>query len=82
MTSLPTTEREIVQGNEDTERPVLAKLFPKSDVTRTNSEKRDEMTERQRREANLGTILVCISLLFILCQSVKIVPDVSNSLWL
>ena len=35
------------------------------------------MTERQQREANLGAILVCISLLFILCQSIKIIPDVS-----
>ena len=34
-----------------------------------------EMTARQRREANLGIVLVSISVLFILCQSVKIVPD-------
>ena len=33
------------------------------------------MTARQRREANLGIVLVSISVLFILCQSVKIVPD-------
>jgi hypothetical protein len=43
-----------------------------------NLTKRDEMTDRQQREANLGTILVGISLLFIVCQSIKIVPDVSN----
>ena len=43
-----------------------------------NFTKRDEMTHRQQREANLGTILVCISLLFILCQSIKIIPDVSS----
>ena len=40
--------------------------------------KKVELTDRQQREANLGTILVCISLLFILCQSIKIIPDVSN----
>ena len=40
--------------------------------------RKDELTDRQQREANLGTILVCISLLFILCQSIKIIPDVSN----
>lgn len=34
-----------------------------------------EMTTRQRREANLGIVLVSISVLFILCQSVKIIPD-------
>ena len=42
--------------------------------------KKVELTDRQQREANLGTILVCISLLFILCQSIKIIPDVSNIL--
>ena len=41
-------------------------------------ENRNKLTDRQQREANLGTILVCISLLFILCQSIKIIPDVSN----
>ena len=51
------------------------RVSPKSS---TYSTKRDEMTERQQREANLGTILVCISLLFILCQSIKIIPDVST----
>ena len=49
-----------------------------NDVSRSNSRRRYEMTEKQKREANLGTILVCISLLFIACQSIKIVPDVSN----
>ena len=34
-----------------------------------------EMTSRQKREANLGVVLISISILFILCQSVKIVPD-------
>ena len=85
MTSLRNTEREIEQGNESVERAdnqVIQKILPKGSVTRTNSERRDETTERQRREANLGIILVCISLLFILCQSIKIVPDVSKSRWL
>ena len=35
-----------------------------------------EMTARQKREANLGIVLVSISVLFIVCQSVKIIPDV------
>ena len=35
-----------------------------------------EMTSRQRREANLGVVLISISVLFIVCQSVKIIPDV------
>ena len=34
------------------------------------------MTARQKREANLGIVLVSISVLFIVCQSVKIIPDV------
>ena len=38
------------------------------------------LTDRQQREANLGTILVGISLLFICCQSIKIIPDVSKQL--
>ena len=37
------------------------------------------LTDRQQREANLGTILVGISLLFICCQSIKIIPDVSKT---
>ena len=49
---------------------------------RVTSEKIDNkpvlLTDRQQREANLGTILVGISLLFIFCQSVKIIPDVST----
>ena len=49
-----------------------------SRISRNFFKKRDEMTDRQQREANLGTILVCISLLFILCQSIKIIPDVST----
>ena len=35
-----------------------------------------EMTARQRREANLGYVLVSISVLFIICQSFKIIPDI------
>ena len=34
-----------------------------------------EMTSKQRREANLGIVLVSISVMFILCQSVKVIPD-------
>ena len=42
-----------------------------------NDNKSILLTDRQQREANLGTILVGISLLFICCQSIKIIPDVS-----
>ena len=35
-----------------------------------------EMTSRQKREANLGVVLIAISVIFIVCQSFKIVPDV------
>lgn len=40
-----------------------------------------EMTSRQKREANLGVVLISISILFIVCQSVKIVPDVYEVAW-
>ena len=43
-----------------------------------NDNKSILLTDRQQREANLGTILVGISLLFICCQSIKIIPDVSK----
>ena len=43
-----------------------------------NDNKSILLTDRQQREANLGTILVGISLLFICCQSIKIIPDVSS----
>jgi hypothetical protein len=35
----------------------------------------DSPSSRQSRENNLAVVLVCISLLFITCQSAKIVPD-------
>ena len=41
-----------------------------------NTDPDPEMTSRQRREANLGVVLISISILFIACQSVKIIPDV------
>jgi len=34
------------------------------------------MTARQKREANLGVVLFSISILFIVCQSVKIIPGI------
>ena len=34
------------------------------------------MSSRQRREANLGIVLISVSVLFILCQSVKLIPDI------
>ena len=40
-----------------------------------------EMTSRQKREANLGVVLISISILFILCQSVKIIPDIYEVGW-
>ena len=40
-----------------------------------------EMTAKQRREANLGIVLILISLLFIVCQSVKIFPDIYEVLF-
>ena len=39
------------------------------------------MTSRQRREANLGFVLMCISIIFIICQSVKIVPDLYEMIY-
>ena len=33
-----------------------------------------EMSAKQKREANLGYVLVSISVLFIICQSFKIIP--------
>ena len=79
ITSLVNAEEEIAHTNGS---PAIAQkpATPQRENSKrsTNSRNRDEMTERQQREANLGTILVCISLLFILCQSIKIIPDVSN----
>ena len=40
-----------------------------------------DMTAKQRREANLGTVLILISILFIVCQSVKIFPDIYEVLF-
>ena len=40
-----------------------------------------EMTAKQRREANLGIVLILISILFIVCQSVKIFPDIYEVLF-
>ena len=40
-----------------------------------------DMTAQQRREANLGTVLILISILFIVCQSVKIFPDIYEVLF-
>ena len=34
------------------------------------------MTSRQKREANLGIVLISISVLFIFCQSIKVIPDI------
>ena len=36
--------------------------------------------EAQRRELNMAVMLVCIVIMFILCQSVKIVPDIYEAL--
>ena len=60
----------------ETQKIVIDNVPVDNKVLRSNSRRRHDMTEKQRREANLGTILVCISLLFIACQSIKIVPDV------
>ena len=62
----------------ETQKIVIDNVPGDNKFSRSNSRRRHDMTEKQRREANLGTILVCISLLFIACQSIKIVPDVSN----
>ena len=35
-----------------------------------------EMSAKQKREANLGYVLVSISVLFIICQSFKIIPGI------
>ena len=39
-----------------------------------NIENQIEMSAKQKREANLGYVLVSISVLFIICQSFKIIP--------
>ena len=75
----PTTTGQGEAQNQNQETPKIIGVSRNSSrISRNYSKKRDEMTERQQREANLGAILVCISLLFILCQSIKIIPDVSN----
>ena len=41
---------------------------------------RPQSVEAQRKELNMALVLICIVVLFILCQSVKIVPDVYEAL--
>ena len=41
---------------------------------------RPQSLEAQRKELNMALVLICIVVLFILCQSVKIVPDVYEAL--
>ncbi len=38
-------------------------------------------SEMQRRELNMAIVLVCIVVMFILCQSVKIIPDIYEALF-
>ena len=40
-----------------------------------------QKTFKQNTEAKRGIILVCISVMFVLCQSVKIVPDLYEVLF-
>ena len=40
-----------------------------------------EMTSRQRREANLGIVLISISVIFIICQSVKVSSIIDVNTW-
>ena len=76
--SPPATAGQVEAQNQNQATPKIIGVSRNSSrISRNYSKKRDEMTERQQREANLGAILVCISLLFILCQSIKIIPDVS-----
>ena len=74
---------EVANGGNDSSSPTnTSSRNSRNGTPRENSRRfrkqTSEMTEKQKREANLGIILVCISVLFILCQSVKIVPDVSK----
>ena len=50
-------------------------------ITPHNNNGQVEMTSRQRREANLGIVLISISVIFIICQSVKIVPDLYEMIY-
>lgn len=50
-------------------------------MSNSDSELDPEMTSRQKREANLGVVLISISILFIICQSVKIIPDLYEVAW-
>ena len=56
---------------------IIGKIWKSSRFRRRFVETEDpEMTSRQKREANLGLVLIAISVIFIFCQSFKIVPDV------
>ena len=35
-----------------------------------------QATENQRKELNMTIVLVCIVVMFIFCQSIKIIPDI------
>jgi hypothetical protein len=37
---------------------------------------RPQTLDTQRKELNMALVLICIVILFIFCQSVKIVPDI------
>ena len=86
-TSIANVSSQDVIKQNDTQQMEVAKMVYKnadSSGKRNQSVTSDKvesksilLTDRQQREANLGTILVGISLLFICCQSIKIIPDVS-----
>ena len=68
-----------IELGSDYARHAEAVLALNADSASPNQE--SEMTARQQREANLGIVLISISVMFIICQSVKIIPDVYEVLF-
>ena len=48
--------------------------------TMTHNHRPGQSLETQRKEQNMALVLVCIVVMFIVCQSVKIVPDIYEAL--
>ena len=47
---------------------------------KTQQQLTSQTKENHRRETNMAIVLVCIVVMFIVCQSVKIVPDLWEAL--
>ena len=57
------------------------RIWKSKETQKLLKEAQKESYEERKRELNMAVVLLCVVILFITCQTIKIIPDIYEALY-